>query len=353
MPTYLTKPFCPYADKTSAEAWIQGFNRLPLTTPTREPGKYSDDVRMAYSEGAACRTIAIAQAAQKYATAPDLDTSLAIYAQGVELYGQNELDKAIWACPVGLVHVPSDPPGPANVGMGAFPKAAPWQQVWTAEQFAAAKATARQAAMQYGAPYTYTPKNEREAATWEPHGWVLKAMQSAWLGGLEAGKPKEPVKPHPWRDALSAWIDNVDLKLWAWHQRQQMGELKEFDWHQVDPRVISSVYAKMAYPACASRAKPTHVPDRSWSIKDDTSDSLPPAPAQTPFDVDDSDDAPAPVITLKIGHVSAAAHKSTHTLDRTIAAALREAKQADMPQGLIVAMLQAHLQRETQTMLDS
>lgn len=350
MPTYLTKPFCPYADKTSAEAWIQGFNRLPLTTPTREPGKYSDDVRMAYSEGAACRTIAIAQAAQKYATAPDLDTSLAIYAQGVELYGQNELDKAIRDCPVGLAEPPA---ADRDDPLGLFPRVAPWQQVWTDDQFSTAKRTAQWAALNYGTPHAYAPKTGAAAATFEPHVWVLKAMQSAWLGGLEAGKPKQPVKPHTWRDALSAWIDNTDLKLWAWHQRQQMGELKEFDWHPVDPRVISSVYAKMAYPACASRTKPTHVPDRPWSIKDDTSDSLPPAPAQTPFDVDDIDDTPAPVVTLKIGHVSAAAHKSTHTLDRTIAAALREAKQADMPQGLIVAMLQAHLQRETQTMLDS
>jgi hypothetical protein len=265
----LQKPTCPYAGKAAARAWGQGFELLPLTTSSAD---YAEDQRQAWAEGKACRAIAIAQAAQRYATAPTYEQACVIYQEAVALYQQGEVDKALAECPVGIPWegTPSRP-WAAEV-LPKLTTTAPWGEVLDET---ALLNTARAAAQTSLDRHDYMPRSDREAAVFMPHAWVLAAMRTCWHAGRQSMK------------------------------------------------------------------------------KADTSDSLPPAPAQTPFDGDVDDSEPAPVVTLKIGHVSAQAHKATTTLDRTIAAALREAKDADMPQGFIVALLQAHAQRETQTMLDS
>lgn len=72
------------------------------------------------------------------------------------------------------------------------------------------------------------------------------------------------------------------------------------------------------------------------------------------YGLDGAEDEPEHVVKLlKIGHVSKQAHTATHKLNNGLAVEIRAAKALDMPQGLIVALLQAHLQRETQLMLDA
>lgn len=276
----LQKPSCPYADQSLARAWLSGFELRAMD---------SDYARLphAWAEGRACRTIAIAQAAQRYATAPTFEQATVIYNEAVALYSEAEVDKALLDCPVGIPWegTPSRPKAgpwrmenpPDYPTAGKFPTVAPWGRVWSHEQFTEAKNTAREAALQYGKPYAYTPKNEFEAQRWEPHHWVLMAMQRAYLAGQISAMPA------------------------------------------------------------------------------DMSDSLAPAPAQTPFDVDDSDvlDLRAPVVRLLQGDTSPKASNALHKLDKAIAEAVAAYKDSDAPQGLLVALLHAHSTRQTQLMLDA
>jgi hypothetical protein len=52
-----------------------------------------------------------------------------------------------------------------------------------------------------------------------------------------------------------------------------------------------------------------------------------------------------------IGSVGLPIARAVHHLDELITAAIRDAKDVGVPQGLIVALLQAHSLRETQELL--
>lgn len=58
------------------------------------------------------------------------------------------------------------------------------------------------------------------------------------------------------------------------------------------------------------------------------------------------------VVPLLVGATTPAIANALNALDRELAAALNNAKSADVPQGLIVALLQAYAMLETRNMLD-
>ncbi len=59
----------------------------------------------------------------------------------------------------------------------------------------------------------------------------------------------------------------------------------------------------------------------------------------------------APILQLREGEVSRWVCVETRALDDKITEALQHAKEQGIPQGLIVALLQAHALRETQELI--
>lgn len=289
----LQKPTCPYAGKAAARAWGQGFELLPLTTSSAD---YDENQRQAWAEGRACRAIALAQAAQQYATAPTYDEACSIYANAVETYTEAEVQQALAECPIGIPWdgTPSRPkfvktderPGIQRVESppdfptaDKFPMKAPWEQAWTHEQFAIGKNTARKCALMYGKPYTYTPKTAFEANRWEPHHWVLVAMQRAYLAGQQSNALQEDV-------AIPA----------------------------------------EALPLPWQRPADTAAPDTGLDMR-------------------------SPVVRLMQGDTTPKAANALHRLDKAIAEAVAAYKDSDAPQGLLVALLHGHAHSETAAML--